>query len=123
MQFIKFKKENERSYLTYWVPVAQYNYNMICHIVRKPEETSDKENDEQKEEKTKERNEALIFETGVLVTISHQVLKERKIQQGGKILKEVYDQTTSQEPYQVVVNEPEDIARLVQWLNESTISE
>jgi len=96
---------------------------MICHIVRKPEETSDKENDEQKEEKTKERNEALIFETGVLVTISHQVLKERKIQQGGKILKEVYDQTTSQEPYQVVVNEPEDIARLVQWLNESTISE
>ena len=121
MQFIKFKKENERSYLTYWVPTEQYNYNMICHIVRKPEENKE-ESAEQKDEQ-KERTEALIFETGVLVTISHQVLKERKIQQGGKILKEVYDQTTSQEPYQVVVNEPEDIARLVQWLNERTISE
>lgn len=110
MKFLKTTKSTEKSKFIYFIPAEPYNYNVVAYSESIPTEEDP------------EIHRSIIFETGILVQVSHSVPTQVRRSNNGK--QEIVKMTPqiSQEPYQVIVREEKDIDNILVWLNENVIN-
>lgn len=110
MQFIKFKTESERSDITSFLPTENWQYALVCHLVEKVEEPAEGE-------EKREPAESIVFESPNFVRTIQPELKSIKQTPNGKVITRSFENKEVDSPYQAIVTEPEDIKRILEWLN------
>lgn len=110
MQFIKFKTESDRSNITSFLPTENWQYALVCHLVEKVDEPAEGE-------EKREPAESIVFESPSFVRTIQREIKGQKFTNNGKFLTNSFENKEIDSPYQAVVTEPEDIKRILEWLN------
>lgn len=117
MQFIKFKTESERSHITSFLPTENWQYSLVCHLVEKTEDVDPTEPVEGEVPEKREPAQSIVFESPSFVRTIQKEIKGQKFSNNGKFLTNSFENKEIDSPYQAVVTEPEDIKRILEWLN------
>lgn len=116
MKFLKFTVEREESTYNNYIPTELWNFTIVTHLVQKIQV------EEGQEEKTVGKpSQALVFENSSMMDKVEDLLKEVKHDKSGKVITRKFENKIIKMPYQLIVNNEEDVERFVSWLESNLV--
>lgn len=116
MKFLKFTVEREDSTYHNYIPTELWNFTVVTHLVQKI-----KIEEGQEEQVVGEPAQALVFENSAMLDKVDDVLKEVKHDKTGKVITRKFENKILKMPYQIIVNNKEDVERFVGWLESNLV--
>lgn len=116
MKFLKFTVEREESTYNNYIPTEMWNFNIATHMIQKI-----KVEEGQEEQIVGKPAEALVFESPNAVDRVEELLKEVKHDKTGKIVTRKFENKVISSPNQYIINNQEDITRIVAWLESNLV--
>lgn len=109
MKFFKYTSETESSNFTNYVPTENWNFCVVSYITKKVSEEDP------------EPQETLLFETDSFIRVFQKTIKQQKRDNSGKILTTSFENKEVDQPYNIVVSNPEEIQRILNYLEENLV--
>lgn len=116
MKFLKFTVEREDSTYHNYIPTELWNYTVVTHLIQKI-----KVEEGQEEQIVGKPAQALALESSSMMEKAETFPKNIKHSNDGKIINEVFETKIMKMPYQVIINNEEDVERFVKWLESNLV--